>query len=138
MLGDHLIKSWSPTQSLVSLSSGEAEYYGMVTAIANALGDVALAADWGVRLEPQIHMDATAGISIGSRRGLGRVKHIDTVFLWVQEVVNRGRVRVDKKSTHEMIADVLTKAVTEVKMESMMTQMNYHYCEGRHKLALGS
>ena len=31
-------------------------------------------------------MDATAGIAIGSRRGLGRVKHIDTVFLWAQHV----------------------------------------------------
>eukprot|EP00971_Amphidinium_carterae_P106673 2113176-Amphidinium_carterae.1 len=39
------------------------------------------------KLEVPLHinMDATAGISIGSRRRLGRVKHIDTVFLWCQE-----------------------------------------------------
>ena len=29
------------------------------------------------------YMDATTGLSIGSRHGLGKVKHIDTVFLWV-------------------------------------------------------
>ena len=32
MLGQHLIKSWSSTQSVVSLSFGEAEYYGVVRA----------------------------------------------------------------------------------------------------------
>ena len=31
-------------------------------------------------------MDATAGIAIGSRRRLGRVKHIETVFLLVQAI----------------------------------------------------
>jgi hypothetical protein len=30
MIGKHLIKAWSATQSSVSLSSGEAEYYGVV------------------------------------------------------------------------------------------------------------
>ena len=30
MLGTHLIKTWSATQASVSLSSGEAEFYGVV------------------------------------------------------------------------------------------------------------
>jgi len=30
MIGGHSIKSWCSTQSIVSLSSGEAEYYGIV------------------------------------------------------------------------------------------------------------
>ena len=30
MLGQHMVKSWSNTQSVLALSSGEAEYYGMV------------------------------------------------------------------------------------------------------------
>ncbi len=37
-------------------------------------------------------MDATAGISIGSRRGLGKVKHLDTQHLWIQEVYNKKRL----------------------------------------------
>ena len=32
LLGNHLIKSWSSTQSLIALSSGEAEFYGVVKA----------------------------------------------------------------------------------------------------------
>ena len=30
MFGSHLIKSWSSTQNVIALSSGEAEYYGLV------------------------------------------------------------------------------------------------------------
>ena len=30
MLGSHMIKGWSTTQSVIALSSGEAEYYGLV------------------------------------------------------------------------------------------------------------
>ena len=38
MLGMHLIKTWSVTQSVVSLSSGEAEYYGLVKGASVGLG----------------------------------------------------------------------------------------------------
>ena len=41
MLGGHLIKSWSSTQPSISLSSGEAEYYGVVKAAGIALGATA-------------------------------------------------------------------------------------------------
>ena len=45
-------------------------------------------------------------VPIGQRRALSRVKHIDTVFLWVPEVVRQGRVKVSKKHTEEMLADM--------------------------------
>ena len=38
---------------------------------------------WVWKFKAHVWMDATAGIAVGSRRGLGRVKHIDTVFFWV-------------------------------------------------------
>ena len=30
LLGNHAVKSWSSTQAVIALSSGEAEYYGLV------------------------------------------------------------------------------------------------------------
>ena len=38
MHGSHNIKAWSSTQQVIALSSGEAEYYGMVKGAGNALG----------------------------------------------------------------------------------------------------
>ena len=48
MLGGHWIKSWSSTQSSISLSSGEAEYYGVVKAAGIALGHQSLMANMGM------------------------------------------------------------------------------------------
>ena len=47
MLGKHLIKSWSSTQASVSLSSGEAEFYGVAKASGICLGYQSLAKDLG-------------------------------------------------------------------------------------------
>ena len=38
MMGNHLIKGWSTTQAVIALSSGEAEYYGIVTGASVGLG----------------------------------------------------------------------------------------------------
>ena len=47
MIGSHLIKSWSSTHAVISLSSGEAEFYGVVKASGIGLGYQALLEDLG-------------------------------------------------------------------------------------------
>jgi len=136
MLGQSCIRTYSKGQGVISLSSGESEYYGLTGGLSTALGDVSLAKDWNVRLAAHVLMDASAGIAIGSRRGLGKVKHIDTVFLWCQEVINNKRASISKRSTQDMLADVLTKPVSEPLMVEMLKRMGYHYRDGSHRLAL--
>ena len=84
ILGKATIKTYCKGQAVIALSSGEAEYYGLVSGISQGLGEKAMLSDWDIGVDVQLWMDTTAGIAIGSRRGLGRVKHIDTVFLWVR------------------------------------------------------
>ena len=43
--GQHVIKSWSTTQSVIALSTGEAEYYGAVKGSAIVLGAKSMAAE---------------------------------------------------------------------------------------------
>ena len=136
LMGKCTIHTYSKGQAVIALSSGEAEYYGLVSGISQVLGMVSMARDWGMSLKAHAWMDATAGIAIGSRRGLGKVKHIDTVFLWAQEVVNSGRVTVGKKDTKEMLADMLTKPVPGVTMEACLAGMGYRFQEGKHELGL--
>jgi hypothetical protein len=38
MWGGHCLKSWSSTQDVIALSSGEAEYYAIVKGVSQALG----------------------------------------------------------------------------------------------------
>ena len=81
-------------------------------------------------------MDATAGIAIGNRRRVGRVKHIDTVFLWVQAMVTEGKVTLGKKPTNEMLADFLTKHVDAATVLNCMTGLGMKFQSGEGKLTL--
>ena len=126
------------TLDVIALSSAEAEYYGLVSATSHLLGEVSLAKDWGMAMSPRIFMDATAGTAIGSQRGLGRVKHIDRVFLWVQQLVTEGRVRLSKVGTDDMLADVLAKHVPEATMVRTIERMQFSFATGRHELGLAS
>ena len=135
MLGQSMIRSFCRGQAVVALSSGEAEYYGLVSATSEALGDQSIAHDLNVRLSIRIWMDATAGAAIGSRRGLGKVKHIHTVFLWVQQYVTKKLITISKVSTTDNYADIITKAVTARTIEKMMHLMNFEYRKGESHLA---
>ena len=135
MFGDNCIRARCKGQGVIALSSGESEYYGLTIGMSEALGDFSLCADFNVKVTPQCLLDATTAISIGSRRGLGNVKHIDTVFLWVQEIVGSNRVRLGKRGTNDMLADMLTKPVAADILHRHMTSMGFRFEEGSHELA---
>ena len=92
-LGKCTIRTTCKSQAVTALSSGEAEYYGLVSGLCQALGEQSALQDWGNKVSIVGYMDATTGLSIGSRHGLGKVKHIDTVFL-----VHRARFCLERRS----------------------------------------
>ena len=136
MAGGCCIKTYSKGQGVVSLSTGEAEYYSLVSGASNLLGEVSTALDWGIKTVNEVNMDASAGISMGSRRGLGKAKHVDTQFHWVQERVAQKNFKIKKVGTNDMLADVLTKPVPEATMNKALLGMNFHFLEGQHQLSL--
>ena len=136
MAGSSQLRSFCRGQSVIALSSGEAEYYGLVTMACEAIGEQAMARGFGVRLPIKIWLDATAGAAIGSRRGLGKVKHIHTIFLWVQDKVANKELDIGKVHTSQNLADILTKPVDAALIERMMTEMSFTYEDGRSSLAL--
>ena len=83
----------------------------------------------------KMSMDASAGIAIASRKGLGRVKHISTVFFWCQDLVQSGRLRLYKRHTSDMLADILTKPVPASVLKKQMHCMGFTDASGRHSLA---
>ena len=131
MLGRNQLHSVCRGQAVIALSSGEAEYYGLVTGCSEGLGDQSMAKDFGILLSLHVWMDATAGAAIGSRRGLGKVKHIDTIFLWVQDLTSSGKITLGKKHTSDNYADVLTKPVDGATLRRFMLAMGFEYLSGR-------
>ena len=64
--GTHTVETWSTTQPIVSLSSAESEYYGLVKGACQLLGIVALFKDFGMSVQGRIHIDLSAakGLSL--------------------------------------------------------------------------
>ncbi len=123
MIGRHLIKSWSSTQIPISLSSGEAELYGVVKASGIALGYQALLRDLGLQLPIRVWIDSTATMGICSRQGLGKLRHIDTRSLWVQQRVREGSLELRKVRGEANPADLFTKHLTSEDRVKMLLEL---------------
>ena len=132
MLGTHCLKSWSSTQPSVSLSSGEAEFYGLVKAAGIGLGFQALMQDVGREIACRVWTDSAAAMGIVGRQGLGRLRHIDTHSLWVQQAARSGRIQVRKVKGEDNPADIFTKHLpARDKVTQLVGLLGCRYDAGR-------
>ena len=136
MLGGHLIKSWSSTQPSISLSSGEAEYYGVVKAAGIALGQQSLMADLGMKVDVRVWTDSSAAVGICGRSGLGKLRHVQTHTLWVQERVRSKAIELRKVNGLVNPADLFTKHLTSRERVNQLVELfNCEYRDGRSTAA---
>ena len=129
--GAHLIKHWSCTQRAVTLSSAEAELYGVVKATTEALGIQAWGRDLGLEMAVRMHADSAAAIGICRRSGIGRVRHLAVGQLWVQEGLRRGDFTLFKVRGDQNPADVLTKSVSREVLDRHLRTLGLQRTEGR-------
>ncbi len=134
--GKHCLKTWSTTQAVIALSSGEAEYYGVVKGGSVLLGAMSLAKDLGIELKGRIYTDSSAAKGIASRRGPGKTRRIHVNYLWIQERLNRGDFQSFKERTDNNVADLFTKYLDQSKLNKFVKQLGYAYLEGKAKLTL--
>ena len=109
MWGPHTLKSWSKTQRLLALSSGEAELYAAVKCTSELIGIRSLLRDLKMDVPMELRVDAKATLGMIARRGTGGVKHIEAGQLWIQDWVRRKELGVRKVHTDENPADLFTK-----------------------------
>ena len=131
MLGNCCIKHWSKTQTTISLSSGEAELHGIAQGAAQALGLQSLLKDAGWHVDVHLHSDATAAIGIARRKGLGKIRHLDTTDLWIQDKIRSKKMTLSKVLGVENMADALTKYVDKNTMVSALARMGIVKLDGR-------
>jgi hypothetical protein len=114
-LGGICLRVGSGTQKVVATSSAEAEFYAGTRAASALLGAQRLLGDLGMerRLDvPRLLLDATGGIGIILRRGIGAVKHLATSTLWLQGAAFRRELEIDKVGTDRNVSDIGTKPLT--------------------------
>ena len=81
---------------IIALSSGESELAAIAKACGEGLGIQAMLKDFGHSTNLTVKSDATAAIGICKREGLGRVRHLATGDLWIQQLVRRKGVKLMK------------------------------------------
>lgn len=132
MVGGHLLKSWSSTQPSQSLSSGEAEMIGVTKGAAAALGFKSLLMDLGISWPLRVWTDSSASIGMCTRQGIGKIRHMNTQIMWIQQRVRNGDLDLYKVSGEENPADILTKAeIPRERMEKLLEKLNCRFEEGR-------
>ena len=134
-LGDHAIKTWSSTQSVIALSTGEAELYAINRSAATGMGGQSLLVDMGVELDLRVFTDATTGKSLVSRRGLGKVRHIAVNEWWLQSHAQDKSVIIVKIKNQFNPSDMLTKYLTRAEIQHIMEHVQHGYEDGRPKAA---
>ena len=83
----------------------------------------ALARDLGLDPALRVGLDSSAARSIASRSGVGRVRHLETRRLWVQEAVKAGRLVLDKVGGDQNPANMLTKPLSNDQMLSELDML---------------
>ena len=129
--GSHCIKSSSSTQATIALSSAEAEYYALVKSASIALGLRAMYRDLGIELGLELNTDATGVKGIATRRGLGKLRHVDVHLLWLRQFVARGAFRINKVDGKVNPADLMTKHLCSDANYSNTQKLRFAQTEGQ-------
>lgn len=98
------INHYSITQATVALSSGEAELYALSSGTTETIGVLQFLRECEVKTDNYVTLttDSTASKSMASRLGVSRAtKHIQLRFLYSQDLVSTGVVRLRKVDTKQ-------------------------------------
>ena len=89
----------------MAFCSGESELYATLKASAETFGNISMMVDFGMVMAGEIWGDAQAALGIINRNGLGKSRHIQIGFLWVQQVFAQNRLAFGKVLGKENPAD---------------------------------
>ena len=127
MLGHHCLRTWSSTQGAIALSSAEAEFYALIEAVLRGRGMFNLLSEVGLhRKSPviRVFIDSSAAKSFVSKRGLGKMRHLELRDLWLQREVGEGKVVIGKVTGERILAGLMTKFLSTNEIGDRLGHLN--------------
>lgn len=124
--GSSLISWKTRKQQTVALSTCEAEYMALASAIQECLylEQLLRGIDAYEYAQTKVYEDNQGAIALARNPvNRQRCKHIDIKYHFIRENVNNGKFLLEYCPTEQMIADVLTKPVTKLKLKSFSRNM---------------
>jgi hypothetical protein len=71
-----------------------------------------------------LHIDNQSALSVAKNpEHHGRMKHLDLRLYWLRDEVEKGSIRMVHLATNLMPADILTKALSRVKVGEMVEML---------------
>ena len=89
--------------------------------------------DMGVPVTVMIRTDASAAKSMATKKGMGRVRHIEGWEMWVHDKLAKKELEIIRVRGEDNLADVLTKHVSRERLDMMIQSMGYERRGGRHE-----
>ena len=74
-----------------------------------------------------MYSDSTAGRGMCQRTGVGKERHLELRFLWIQERLRLKAFRLNKETTEELTSDILTKYCEWPKIEQHCATLNLRF-----------
>ena len=121
--GSHMLDCSVAKQSLVPQSSSEAEFYGIVRAVATSKQTSQILEQIGMKAEVTTASDSSAARGMCTRTGSGKVRHHSMEELWIQEAYRKVEFKLVSVDTLLNWADIGTKAHTSERLTSLLRQM---------------
>jgi hypothetical protein len=120
----------SMIQSMVAMSTTEAEYMAVAEAAKEALWLTGLVRKLGIQqVGVPLYYDSQSAIYLAKNQVYHtRTKHIDVRFHKIRELVATGELLLKKIHTFENAADMLTKPVTADKFKHFLDLTNVSKC----------
>ena len=120
--------SWKANlQSVVALSTTEAEYIALAEGVKEGLWLKGMLNELGIEQEcVPIHCDSQSAIHLAKHQMYHeRTKHIDVKLHFIREVVDSGAVRIMKIASDDNPADMLTKSLPRCKFENCLNLVGF-------------
>ena len=105
-------------ESIHTKAEGDCEEQRRGRTVCSSIGSVRSAGvhimmcDLGFAVKPVLTIDAKATEHILHRQGIGKLKHIDVAYLWVQNEIRSQRLRVRRVRSEENVADLGAKPLS--------------------------
>ena len=128
-LGNAMVMWGSRKQTTVAISTCEAEYYAMTPASQEVISISRVVKETGINskhIGVPMRSDNQAAIrwAVSEKGPSGRAKHIDVQMHFIRELVQTGKVDVVYVPTEDNDADMLTKPLGRVTLQTIMKRLS--------------
>ena len=83
----------------------------------------------------EVFVDASAAVGVAQRKGFGRIRHMGTQALWIQDAVRQRKVSLTTIEGTVNPADTITKFLGSAELAAMMARLGLEALDGRAALA---